>query len=406
MTAKKEAKAKKISTARYLIGSAEKQAVMRFMDRSIKEGLAFDRYGGTEVDAYEKEFAAHVGCAHATAVSSGTAAIHAAVAALHLEPGSEIIVPPITDPGGVMPAVMQQLIPVFADTEPGGFNVSAAGIEKAITRRTSAIMVAHIAGEACDMGAIMKVARRHNLPVIEDCAQAHDAEYKGKLVGQFGTLSAFSLMSGKHHTSGGQGGMVLGNDAALILEAKRFADRGKPFVAGQRSNLFVGLNYRMTDLEACIGRVQLRRLPGFIQTRRRRAETFRKAMKGLRTVQVMDCPCGRPAYWFLRIAIREDRIACTRAEYAAKLVEAGLPVMPTYTSLIYRQKWLLERATFGKSGLPWSLSKQKYDYEGSCPNAEKAIANQMIMTCHEGMSDATMRRCADLFREVEGRFAK
>lgn len=398
--------AKKISTARYLIGSAEKQAVMRFMDRSIKEGLAFDRYGGTEVDAYEKEFAAHVGRAHATAVSSGTAAIHTAVAALHLEPGSEVIVPPITDPGAVMPVVMQQLIPVFADTEPGGFNVSAAGVEKAITKRTSAIMVAHIAGEACDMDPILALASRHKLPVIEDCAQAHDAEYKGKLVGQFGALSAFSLMSGKHHTSGGQGGMVLGDDAALILEAKRFADRGKPFVAGQRSNLFVGLNYRMTDLEACIGRVQLRRLPGFIRTRRRRAETFRKAMRGLRTVRVMDCPCGRPAYWFLRIAIREDRITCTRDEYAAKLVEAGLPVMPTYTSLIYRQKWLLERATFGKSGLPWSLVNRRYDYEGSCPNAEKAIANQMIMTCHESMSDATLKRCASLFREIESRYGK
>jgi dTDP-4-amino-4,6-dideoxygalactose transaminase len=214
------------------------------------------------------------------------------------------------------------------------------------------------------------------------------------------------MMGGKHHTSGGQGGMVLGDDAALVLEAKRFADRGKSFVPGDRSNLFLGLNYRMTELEACVGRVQLARLAGMVRTRRHRVDVFRRAIRGLRTVVLMECPYGRPSHWFVRIAIREDRISCSRDEFAAKLVETGLPVMPTYTALIYRQKWLRDRATFGAAGLPWSLSRKKYDYEGSCPNAEQAIRNQMIMLCHEDMSCDTMRRCAGLFQDVESRYGR
>lgn len=154
------------------------------------------------MDAYEKEFAAHMGTRFATAVSSGTAAVHTAVASLNLEPGREVICPPISDPGGIGPVLASLCIPVFADTDPESFNVSPASVEAKVTSRTGAILVAHIAGEPCDMDGIMAVAKKHNLPVIEDAAQAHDATWAGRKVGSFGTFGAFSLMNGKHHSSG------------------------------------------------------------------------------------------------------------------------------------------------------------------------------------------------------------
>jgi len=167
---------------------------------------------------------------------------------LRLEPGTEVITSPITDPGTVAPILMQNCIPVFADVDYDTLNITAASIEKMITEKTRVLIPVHLAGQPCDMNPIMELAKQHNLTVIEDCAQAHGVKYKGKYVGTIGHLGAFSLMAGKHTTSGGQGGMVIANDEKLYWNAKRFADRGKPFNSDNPTNLFLGMNYRMTEL--------------------------------------------------------------------------------------------------------------------------------------------------------------
>ena len=230
------------------IDDREVAAIMRVVERARTEGGAFERYGGVEVDAYENEFAAHMGCKWGNAVSHGTGAVHTAIGALRLDAGSEVICSPITDPGAIMPVLMQNCIPIFADADPETQNMDPASVRERITPRTKAIVCGHIAGQPCDMDAIMAIAAEHNLWVVEDCAQAHDAEYKGKKAGSIGHMGCYSLMSGKHSTAGGQGGMVVTNDENLYWQAKRFADRGKPFNSDAPGNMFVGINYRMTEL--------------------------------------------------------------------------------------------------------------------------------------------------------------
>lgn len=391
---------------RSLLGPAEREAVLAVFDRAVANRTAFDRYGGEEVDAYEKEFAAHMGTRFATAVSSGTAAVHTALAALGLEPGCEVICPPISDPGGIGPVLACMGIPVFADTDPESFNITASSVEARITSRTAAIMVAHIAGEPCDMEAIMAVAKKHHLPVIEDAAQAHDATWAGRKVGSYGTFGAFSLMNGKHHTSGGQGGMVTTNDEALYWRAKSFADRGKNF---GRSDVggFLGLNYRMTELDAAIGRVQLRRLSGFVQKRRELAARIAERLQDSALFSLGKIPSqGQSAFWFLRIRVHLERTNGDKDGIAAALRKRGVPAAPTYTSIIYNQPWFRDKRTFGLSKIPWSLPQCRHipDYEHCAPNSEQAMANHLLIAMNESLSLETIDRVADAMQEVERTF--
>jgi len=393
--------------ARRFIGEEERVAALRVLDRAIHRGGGFNRYGGEEVDAYEREFASFVGTQHATAVSSGTAALHAAVAALHLQPHTEVVCSPITDPGAVMPVVMMQCIPVFADTYPWSFNASPEGVERVLSDRTGAVIVGHIAGEPADLDAIHDLAAARGVPVIEDAAQAHGATYKGRMAGSLGTVSCFSMMSGKHHTSGGQGGMVLTDDEALCLEAKRFADRGKPFASEEASNLFLGLNYRMTELAAAIGREQLKKVPRFVARRRALAERLFGLVAPLDAVHQPEIQADtEPAYWFLRLRIDTEPLKVDKEQFARALRAEGLPGSGTYTSIIYRQKWFAERNTFGVSGLPWSAADRAYDYDGCCPNAEKALADHMILAWPETYADDVVDAFGEALQKVESAYRR
>jgi dTDP-4-amino-4,6-dideoxygalactose transaminase len=389
---------------RTLIGEEEKQAVLALFDREMAQGGGFDRYGGTEVDAYEREFAAHVGTAFATSTSSGTAAIHAALAALRLEPGSEVICAPVTDPGGVMPVVWMQCLPVFADADPDTFNMDPASVAARITDRTRAIVVTHLAGQPADLDPILELARARKIAVIEDCAQAHDALYKGRKVGTLGTIGAFSLMGGKHSTAGGQGGMVATDDEELYWNAKRFADRGKPFNTAERHSVLLGLNYRMTELEAAIGRVQLGKLPEVVRRRRALARGLGERIADLRAVRMGKVIAGaEPSYWFLLLKVDAEKLRVSKDGFAKAVGAEGVSVMPRYDFLVYEAPWFRNRATFGGSGWPWTLipGADAIAYEGSCPNARAAIETHMVLPCHEFFGEAEIDDVAVALRKVE-----
>ena len=323
---------------------------MRLFDEVIAKGDVIG-YGGAEEQAYEAEFAEYMGGGWADAVNSGTTSLYCAVGALNLPAGSEVVVPPITDPGGVMQVALLNLIPVVADAAPGTFNAGAAEIEAVLSERTSAIVVAHIAGEPADMDPIMALAEKHGLPVVEDCAQAHGARYKGRIVGSIGTIAAISTMSGKHHASGPQGGLVFAgahNDNAeeLIWECKRFADRGKPFnlkpgdpvvggnevrVGAVGANVRAGLNLNSNDLSAAIGRVQLAKLESSVQRRRAVADAIAAglAAKGNTAVTLGSWPeAAEPSHWFLRIRVESEALAegIGKPEVAQALAAEGFPV--------------------------------------------------------------------------------
>lgn len=222
---------------------------------------------GRKTAAFERGFADLLGVREAVAVANGTAALHAAVIYLNPEPGDEIILSPVTDIGTAIPIMAQLAVPVFADVDPATQNVTAATIEACLTPRTRAIIVTHVFGAPADMDPIMELAERRGLFVIEDCAQAHLATYKGRICGTIGHLGCFSFQQSKHMTTG-DGGMVVANeDKRFGRELRLCGDKGWPRAKGGRDHLFLAPNYHMTELQAAVGLAQLKKLPAMVQAR-------------------------------------------------------------------------------------------------------------------------------------------
>jgi len=232
---------------RHHFGAEEKAACNKIIDEAIEKGVA-PGYNGPERELLGKEFASLLGGGYAECVNSGTTSVYIALRSQNIQPFTEIICPPITDPGGFMPIVMLGCIPVVADVIPGSFNISFEGVKKAYTERTSAIIVAHIAGEPCeDIEKICNFAKEKGICVIEDCAQAHGAKWGGKPVGTYGDASAFSMMFGKHTCVGGQGGLVWTRNEEDYYTSRQATDRGKPYgVSDSCGNVVASLNYNIT----------------------------------------------------------------------------------------------------------------------------------------------------------------
>ncbi len=394
---------------RVVVGPEEIDAVMALMEKERTTGGGFDRYGGEHVDAYEREFAAWHGTRYATAVSSGTAAVHTALSALRLEIAQEVISSPITDPGGVAPILWNNCIPVFADADPETMNVSASSIAERITDRTRAVIVTHLAGQPADMDPILAVARAHGLAVIEDCSQSHGALYKGRMVGTMGDLAAFSLMGGKHHTSGGQGGMVLTNDETLYWQAKRFADRGKPFNSPGATNLFLGLNYRMSELEAVIGRSQLRKLDAVLARRRSLVDALCTRIADLTALRIGKViPGAVSSWWFILLRVEPGALTANKDELARALTAEGIPCDAAYDHIVPEQDWIRSRATYGASGCPWTcpLYGREVSYEGTLRGAREAVDRHMVLRLHEGCSMREVGDVAAALHKVEAAYLR
>ncbi len=349
---------KKPFPVRKLFGQEEKAALMALFDRAIAEGSHLLGYGGEQEAKYCEEFAASLGGGHADAVNSGTNAVYLALRSLELEPFSQVIVPPVTDPGGVMPVALMNLIPVTVDSGKNSYNITAETIAPAINSKTRAILVAHIAGTPADMDPIMALAKKHNLLVVEDCAQAHGALYKGRPAGTLGDVAAFSLMFGKHHASLGQGGMVFTKSQDRYWKIRRHADRGKPFgVTGNTGNVLAALNMNMDEAHACVGRVQLKRLPGFVAHRHALANRLEAGLKA--QTKHFSLLTGREwgaesSHWFF--LVKADLAGLKIADTAAltKLFQdEGIPFGPGYGHYPVTHDWYTKQAVYGQ-GLPWN----------------------------------------------------
>ncbi len=249
-----------IPAARPIIGDEERAAV----DRVMRSGMVAQ---GPEVAAFEQEFAAAlVGGRECVAVNSGTSGLHLGLLAAGIGPGDEVIVPSFTFAATANSVALTGATPVFADIEPDSFCLAPAAVEAAVTERTKAIMPVHLYGHPADMTGLQAVADRHGLVLFEDAAQAHGATFDGRPVGSFGVFAMFSLYPTKNMTSG-EGGMV-SCDGDVAHRIRLLRNQG---MAKQYANELVGLNNRMTDIHAAIGRVQLTKLPGWTEDRRRNA---------------------------------------------------------------------------------------------------------------------------------------
>ncbi len=252
---------------------------------------------GEQGRAFEKEFAEFVGCRHAIAMANGSVALEAALYALGIGPGDEVVVPSRTFIASASSAVMRGATPVMADVDRDSGNLAAATARAALTPRTKAIVVVHLGGWPCDMDPIVALARERGLKVIEDCAQSLGATYKGRPTGSLGDVAAFSFCQDKIMTTGGEGGMVTCNHRELADKVWSIKDHGKSFDAcynRQHPPGFrwlhesFGSNWRMTEMQSALGRTVLRKVPEFVRLRRRNAQILFDAfgtIRGLRTPQ-------------------------------------------------------------------------------------------------------------------------
>ncbi len=393
-------------------GPEEKAAVDALFDESISTGAPFG-YDGPAETAFCREFAEMMGGGFADAVSSGSAALYAALKALGVEPFSEVIVGCMTDPGGMMPIPLLNCVPVVADIAPGSLSPGPEQVSELVTPLTSAIVVAHIAGYPADVEGIVEVGRRHGVPVIEDCAQAHGAEIGGRYAGTFGDVAAVSTMFGKHMNTGGQGGVVFTRSEELYRRSRRASDRGKPFFLPDGStNDAASLNLNMSDLAAAIGRAQIGKLPDLVERRREVVSRLEAGVadQGLESVSIMQPPPGaRPSYWWLPVEVHAERLTCGRDEFVEALAAEGVPASDLGWGLMpHRMTWFTQRRVFGSSGYPWASP----DYTGDagreypCPNAAAVMDGFMKLPVHEGWGDGEVADTLAALAKVEGAFRR
>ena len=283
------------------IRSEDRAAVMAVLDRGILGGV-----GAPESTALEAEWAAFVGRSTGLLFNSGTAAIHAALYGIGLEPGDEVITTSFTFAGTWQPILQQLGIPVFVDIDPRTYTLDAGQIEAKIGPRTRAIIAVHIQGLPCDMDEILDIAERHRLHVIEDACQAHGATYHGRQVGSFGTVGCYSLNSSKILT-GGEGGLLVADDPDLIARARRLRTFGEDIPELSRLTGWdfrpytvhsVGWNYRHQEMPAALARSQLRRLPEYIATGQRNAARLTERLTGVPGIHPPYIPADRTSSFY------------------------------------------------------------------------------------------------------------
>lgn len=350
--------------ARHHFGEGERAAALRVIDEAIASGVA-PGYGGREEEAFGKEFSEMLGGGYADAVNSGTTSVFVALRALPIEPFTEIIVGPITDPGGIMPIVMMNCIPVIADSAEDSFNMNLETVKKVYTERTSAIVVPHIAGEPVDIQPIIDFAKEKGIYVVEDCAQAHGAKINGKFVGTFGDAAGFSMMFGKHTCTGGQGGIVFTKSADIYWKIRQNSDRGKPFgLTEHNGNCVASLNFNLDELGCAIGRVQIKKINDIATKRRAIVE---KVFAGIEYKEILRAPklpeTSEPSYWFTRMIFDEDKVNCDKHTFCEALAAEGLRVLESYDATPYMSCWAQEHKAFGNSGYPWAAPEYKGDHE-------------------------------------------
>jgi len=356
---------------------------------------------GTVVRDFESRFAKSLGMPFCRTTTSGTAAVHTAVAAVDPEPGDEIITSPITDMGAITPILYQTAIPVFADVDPLTYNVTAATISKKITRRTRAVIVTHLFGNTCDMDPIVDLCRQKGIKLIEDCAQAFGATYNGKPVGTMGDIGAFSLQQTKHMTAG-EGGMVVARDEALSRRMRLFIDKAWGYGDPKPDHYFLAMNYRMTELTGAVALAQFEKLPAMVKQRVAMADRLTAKIEGVKGVKPpKKTPGCAPVYW--RYALRVDKGADA---FGAKLKEAGIFCAPRYVQkLAFECEVLRDQRTFGKSRFPYVGEQRRGEPEvvyrvEDTPGAIEALAGVVVLPWNEKYTEQHVDFIADNIRRV------
>lgn len=370
-----------------------------------------DFYGGPKIREFESAWASDFGVKHAVTVNSNTSGLIAAVGAIGIEPGDEVIVSPWTMSATATAILMWNAIPVFADIETETFNLDPVSIEKNITPYTRAIVVTDIFGQAAKLDEIMSIARRHNLKVIEDAAQAPGALYKGRRVGAVADIGVYSLNYHKHiHT--GEGGVCVTHDDRLAERLQLIRNHAEAVVGGKGvtdlSNM-LGYNFRMTEIEAAIGIEQLKKLPRLIAERQRIAARLGDGLAGLPGLKLPAVmPDCSHVYYVYGMQLDLEKIGLSRDRLLEALRAEGIPSLGAGYTNIHQLPLYQTKTAYGRNGFPWSAEFYKgavsYD-KGICPVAEELHDRTAIglQVCVYQYTAADTDAVIEAFRKVWSR---
>jgi len=363
----------------------EQKEVIKVMQSQMLTLLA-----GNVVESFEKEFANYIGVKHAIAVNSGTAALHIAIASLDIGPGDEIIIPSFTFIATASSVLHNNAIPIFADIDNLTYNLDPKSVKKKITNKTKAIIPVHLAGIPADMDPLMEIAKENNIAIIEDACQSHGAKYNGKKVGSIGDLGTFSFYPTKNMTTG-EGGIITTNNDNLAEQCRLVRHHGEP--SWYEYNR-LGWNYRMTEIQGAIGRVQLKKLDEYIKIRNANANYLSEAVNAIEGVDPPFIPeyC-KPAfnYWVGRI--HPEIIGLNKQEFLEKFPNGKV----LYPKPLYKTKLFQEKVGYPK-GCPWSCPfyGKKIDYSAiKLPTVEKVASEIFAMDIHPKMTKE------DLIKNIE-----
>ncbi len=348
------------------------ETAIRAVEEVLRSGKV-NYWTGPKGMEFERRFAAWQGSKQAISTSTGTSALHVCLAALGIGPGDEVIVPSYTFIATSFAVLQAGAIPRFADVNRDDHCISLASIEKLITPRTKAIMPVHLYGNVCDMDPLMALARKHNLKVIEDNAEAYGGEYKGKKTGTLGDMAACSFCQNKTFTTGGEGGMVTTDDEELAWQARSFRDHG--YDVEERLNLLaleqklpyihrrLGWNYRMTEMQSAIGLAELDRIDTWNMPRRRQnGRILIDALGELPQVLHLpiDTPERRNGYYVCAFSLDIEKMGCDIGQFVAAAGAEGAPCWKVFWPQCHTEQAFTERNGFGRSGFPFT-SKEYTD---------------------------------------------
>jgi dTDP-4-amino-4,6-dideoxygalactose transaminase len=383
------------------------KAELKELEEALEQGTLF-YWQGTKVKRFQSELATLLGQKYCTATTSGTASIHTALGAIELGVGDEVITSPVTDIGTVVGILYQNAIPVFADLDLRTYAMDPASIESRISERTKAIVVVHLGGNPADMDAIMEIAGRYNLYVIEDCAQAWLAQHRERYVGTMGHIGAFSLNEFKH-ISTGDGGAVVTNDDDLGVRARAFVDKNYDRIAGTREPASLAPNYRMTELQGAVAVAQLRKLEDVCRRRTEVGDAITariETLPGILPPKVT--PAGRHVYWHYMLRVDEAALGASRDTFAKALEAEGIPATAGYIpTCIYEYPIFTEKRAYPNTPFPFDseeFGRNTEYHRGLCPQAEEILASCVVLPCSEFFTGADIDDIATAFEKVATAF--
>jgi perosamine synthetase len=355
--------------------------------------------GGEKIRKFEKNFSEYIGTKYAISFNSATSALHAAIVSVGVEPGEEVIVPPYTFTSTATSALMHNAIPVFSDVSIDTFCLDPQKLHDVISPLTKAIIPVHLFGHPCDMDKILSFATKNNLKIIEDCAQAPGAKYKGTKVGNFGDCGIFSFQETKNMMTG-EGGMLVTNDENIAKTAQMIRNHGEMVletdIQRKYKSEILGWGYRMTEIEASLGIVQLSKLDSMNETRKTLANYLTEKLNSIEGLHHTKKEEVEHVYYVYALTYDEEKVGISREKFCEALRAEGIPFFGGYVKPLYLNPLYQERRAFAFKHYQGNVNYNK----GICPNTENLHDKKLILT-PVVRPPATIQDMEDIVKSIE-----